>query len=338
MRYVPYREVGARPNIVVDGAPLASTALTLSHWPNNTSPEACRRETSTETALAWVEAHDPRRVAGIVTNNHFDEDGLFSMYTVLEPRRALAAAGLLADAARCGDFGRYRSRDAARLCFTIEAYCDPDTSPLPAATFATAGAARVAALFRALLPRLPGFIRDLPAMRRHWQGQDAHLAASEALVAAGRVVIEEEPGLDLAIVRLPSGLEPRTVRRYLRRESHAVHPFAIHSATRCGRLVRLCDGRIEFQYRYDSWLQLPSRRPAMRVDLAPLARALNRRERNGTWAWEDTLELTPRLFMPNGAPSSISPEAFLRELRTALATLPVAWDPYDWPRRRRARA
>ena len=91
MRYVPYREVGARPNIVVDGAPLASTTLTLSHWPNNTSPAAFRRETSTETALAWVESHDPRRVAGIVTNNHFDEDGPFSMYTVLEPRRALAA-------------------------------------------------------------------------------------------------------------------------------------------------------------------------------------------------------------------------------------------------------
>ena len=115
MRYVPWREVGARANVVVDGAPLPSTVLTLSHWPINSTPEPYRRDTSTATALAYVARHDPASVAGIVTNNHFDEDGLLSMFTVLEPRRALAHRELLADAARAGDFGCYRRRDAARL-------------------------------------------------------------------------------------------------------------------------------------------------------------------------------------------------------------------------------
>lgn len=330
MRYVPSREVGARPNIVVDGAPLASTVLTLSHWPVNSTPDAYRRDTSTETALAYVERNDPARVASVVTNNHFDEDGLFSMFTVLEPRRALACRELLADAARAGDFGCYRRREAARLCFVIEAYADPELSPLPRDTFRGSPAARSAALFRRMLPRIPRLLEGLDASRRYWRLQDEHLDASEELVASGSVVIEEEPDLDLAVVRIPEDCRPRTVWRYLRREQAAVHPFALHNATRCGRIVRIQGRRIEVQYRYESWLQVVSRRPALRVDLTPFCRWLNRHETNGVWVWEDTLEIAPRLMLTNGAPSSIVPATFLRELRRFLRMLPPAWDPHHW--------
>jgi hypothetical protein len=336
LQFVPYREVGQRPNIVVDGAPLKSTVLTLSHWPNNSTPERFKRETSTETALAYIERHDPARAAAIVTNNHFDEDGLFSMFAVLEPRRALGFAQLLADASRAGDFGTYRSRDAARLCFVIESHADPELSPLPASTFAGSPAARVAALYRRLLPRLLGFLADSGSCRRYWREQDEHLEFSEALVAGGRVPIEEEPDLDLAIVRIPQDCEPRTVWRYLRPEQAVIHPFVIHNATRCARLVRIQGRCIEVQYRYESWLQIPSRRPAMRVDLTPFCRWLNRREHNGAWAWEDTLDLAPRLYMRNGAPSSINPETFLRQLRRHLRTAPPVWDPYNWAPQRAA--
>ena len=58
------------------------------------------------------------------------------------------------------------------------------------------------------------------------QLQDAHLAASEALLADGTVTIEELPDIDLAIVRIPPQLAPRPVRRYLEDEQAAVHPFA----------------------------------------------------------------------------------------------------------------
>ncbi len=332
LRYWPRGEIGARPNIVVDGAPLASTVLTLSHWPNNATPEPFRRDTSTETALAWIEGHDPREVAAIVTNNHFDEDGLFSMYAVLEPQAAWRHRRLLADAARAADLGEYRSRDAARLVFVIEGHADPLRSPLPPGTFTGTPAARIAALYRGLLPRLPRLLGGLGRWRHLWADQDAHLDASEALLAAGRVAIEEEPDLDLAIVRIPQGLPERPVWRYLRREEGVLHPFAIHNRTRAGRLVRIQGRRLEVQYRYESWLQIASRRPAMRVDLAPLARWLNERERHGRWIWEDSLEVTPRLYLAGGRESSLLPQVILRELRHHLSTAPPVWDPYNWPR------
>jgi len=152
------------------------------------------------------------------------------------------------------------------------------------------------------------------------------------------VVVEEEPDLDLAIVRIPVEIPPRAAWRYLRREQAAIHPFAIHNATRCTRLVRIQGRRIEVQYRYESWLQLASRRPKMRVDLAPFCRWLNRREQHGTWLWDDTLDIAPRLHMKEGASTSIPPALFLRRLRYELATRPTVWDPYNWPPGRRPKA
>ena len=335
VRFLPWAQARQRRHIVVDGAAVSTTALTLSHWPNNSTPERYRHETSTETALAWLADHDPRAVADAVSNNHFDEDGLFAMYAVTAPRAALALAALLGDAARTGDFGVYRSRDAARLCFASEAHVEPARSPLPRAVLATQGAARVVALDQAMLRRLPRLIDELPRLRRLGQAQDAQLDAGEEWLAARRLVIEEEPALDLAIVRLPEDAEPRTAWRYLRPERAVVHPFVIQSATRCTRLVRLQGRRIEVQYRYESWLALPSRRPAQRVDLSPLRDWLNRREHHGRWIWENPLDLAPRLYREHDAPSSLTAAEFLHALRHALRTQPPVWDAYNWrpPRR-----
>ncbi len=217
LRYLPYREARRLPHIVVDGAPQASTVLTLSHWPNNATPDRYRRDTSTETTLAWLEDHDPRRVAGVVTNSHFDEDGLFSMFTLLDPDRAWRHRALLADAARAGDFGVYRARAAARLCFIIEGHADPQRSPLPRPVFAGTATERIAALYRALLPRLPRLLARPNGWRRLWQDQDQHLDASEALLASGRVSIEEEPEAMAIASEAPSPLAQRELTEELQR-------------------------------------------------------------------------------------------------------------------------
>ena len=107
------------------------------------------------------------------------------------------------------------------------------------------------------------------------------------------MVVEEEPELDLAIVRIPGEIAPRTAWRYLHREQAPFTRSRSTTQTRCTRLVRIQGRRIEVQYRYESWLQLASRRPAMRVDLAPFCRWLNRREQHGHWIWDDTLDIAP---------------------------------------------
>ena len=128
-----------------------------------------------------------------MTNNHFDEDGLFSMYAVTEPEAALANRELLIAASFAGDFGVVTDPEGARLCFAVEALTDPEVSPLPADIFAEPD--RVAALYTAMLESLPSLLRDYhdgwPRFGDLWALQDEHLTASRALLAAGVVTLVE---------------------------------------------------------------------------------------------------------------------------------------------------
>lgn len=334
MRFIPYAEARQQPNIVVDGAPLPSSLLTLSHWPNNQSPAGARRDTSTATVFAWLENPEPPVSAPCVTNNHFDEDGLFSVFALTEPRQALAMRELLIAASFAGDFGVVRRRDAARLCFIIEALTDPASGALPATVFAAPD--RVVALYQAVLPLLPEIVRDLqqgsPGFGALWAAQDEHLGASVALLADGTVTIEELPDIDLAIVRIPSQLPPRRVRRYLEDEQAAVHPFAVNTATSCTRLLRVQGQHYEFEYRYESWLQIVSRRVPFRVRLDSVVERLNALETAAPmWIADDPMTgIVPRLRRSDASPSTLSLETVIAELRSAFRSAPVAWDPYDW--------
>ncbi|MEZ5562998.1 MAG: DUF6687 family protein [Gammaproteobacteria bacterium] len=334
MRFIPYAEAREQPNIVVDGAPLPSSLLTLSHWPNNQSPAAVRRDTSTATVFAWLDCPDLQIAAPFVTNNHFDEDGLFSVFALTEPQQALAMRELLIAASFAGDFGVVRRRDAARLCFILEALTDPASSTLPAAVFAAPD--RVVALYEAMLPLLPTIVDDLqsgsPRFAALWAAQDEHLQQSEALLADGSVTIEELPDIDLAIVHVPPQLEPRPVRRYLEDEQAAVHPFAVNSATSCSRLLRVQGRHYEFEYRYESWLQIASRRVPLRVRLEGAVDALNALDAGApAWAADEPMTgIVPRLRRSDGSPSTLGLDTVLAELRRAFNSAPIAWDPYDW--------
>ena len=334
MRFIPYAEARQQPNIVVDGAPLPSSLLTLSHWPNNQSPAAARRDTSTATVFAWLDKPEPQVSAPFVTNNHFDEDGLFSVFALTEPQQALAMRDLLTAASFAGDFGVVRRRDAARLCFVIEALTDPASGALPAAVFAAPD--RVVALYQAVLPLLPEIVRDLqqgsPRFGALWAVQDKHLSASETLLADGTVAIEELADIDLAIVRIPPQLEARPVRRYLDDEQAVLHPFAVNSATSCTRLLRVQGQHYEFEYRYESWLQIASRRVPLRVQLEGVVERLNALEPAAPmWIADDPMTgIVPRLRRSDASPSTLSLETVVAELRSAFNSAPVAWDPYDW--------
>jgi hypothetical protein len=332
-RFTPYAAARALPNIVVDGAPLPTTLLTLSHWPNNQSPPSLRRDTSTATAFAYLDAVHLHQAVPWVTNNHFDEDGLFSMYAITDPLRAREHRDLLIAASLAGDFGVVTEQDAARLCFVIENLTDPDAALLPAEIFDEAD--RVAALYTAMLEALPALLRDCcdgwPRYGDLWALQDEHLTASRTLLTDGVVTVVESPELDLAVVRIPSYLRQRQVRRYLADESAVIHPFAINSATQCSRILRVQGNHYEFEYRYESWLQLASRRVPLRVHLDGLAARLNELERGSpVWVAQSPMDIVPRLKRKDGTPSSIPLDTILLELEGALTSAPVAWDPYDW--------
>ncbi len=315
MRYLPYADASSEANVIVDGTANERTLITLSHWRQSGTPAELMADTSTAIVFNYLDRPDLHVPADVASNNHFDEDGLVGIYALLEPDAAASRRDLLIDVAEAGDFGVYRSRRAARIAFALSAHVDPATSPLPRALFDRPAPQVEEGLYRGLLDVLPRLLADVDDYRSLWALEDATLTHTEQLFDDGRITLEEQAELDLAVVRGP--------------ESGEWHPMAVHSRTAATRLLLVHGPRVEFRYRYESWVQMASRRPALRVDLTALAAELTRADSaDGRWCFEGVEHISPRVYRKGGA-STLAPEDIRRRLEAALRAGAPAWNPYE---------
>ncbi len=320
MRFLPYAQIGSIPNVIVDGAGTEHTVLTLSHWPKSGTPAGLRGDTSTAIVFNYLDSPQFHVNADAVSNNHFDEDGLVGIFAMIEPAMAEQHRDLLIDVSMAGDFGVFARREAARIAFTLSAYADADASPLPKSLFALPHPDLSSELYVRLLDVLPMLLTSVDDHRSLWEGPDATLTASEALIENGTITIDERHALDLAVVRMPREL-PGLAQ---------CHPFALHSRTACTRLLLAQGRRVEVQYRYEGWVQMASRRPAPRGDLSELGDELNHEEASeGHWVFDGVDQITPRLHLEGRGEPSISPDVIVSRVEHHLRTGPPAWDPYD---------
>ena len=88
-RFRPYEDLGSEPNNFVDATPAEGTVLTLSHWPRVATAPGLLGDTSTELTFSHLENPELHSTVGVVSNNHFDEDGLFSMFCLIDPEAAI---------------------------------------------------------------------------------------------------------------------------------------------------------------------------------------------------------------------------------------------------------
>lgn len=325
LHFIAYDEAAEVPNIVVDGAANAATAITLSHWPKSGTPQALKANSSAEIVFRYLDSSAFQVDVAAITNNHFDEDGLVGLYSLLEPDAAKADRELLVGIAHAGDYKTYHDRRAARVAFTIAAFADSATTPLDPDIFTLGYAEKTAALYQEILPRLGQMLREPEQFRRYWEPEDRRLSDSETRLRQGAIRIEERVELDLAIVSILDGAEKPAGADYL-----GCHRMAIHNATPRNRLLIRRGKRFLFAYRYESWVQMVTGRPLPRVDLAPLAEVLSAEEPDGvTWVFDGVADITPRMTLTGAEDSVISPDAFLDKLTAFLETAAPAWDPYD---------
>ena len=330
MRFAPFIQAGYGPNVIVDGSATENTVLTLSHWPKSGTPPELRGDTSAEVVFNYLDSPGFHVEADIVSNNHFDEDGLVGVFTMVEPSIAKRHRELLIQVAKAGDFGVVRSREAARIAFTIAAWADPDTSPLPESIFKTPYAEMAAGLYLELLKLLPNLLTNLNDYQTFWEAEDDALTVSEALMRDGIITIAEQPDLDFAVVRIPENLNAHRVHRFTQARMAECHPFALHNATNCTKLLVATGNNVELQHRYESWVQMFSRRPAPRVDLSPLANELNQMETaGGRWVFDGVDRITPKLHLDGNPATSIPLETIIQRVEHHLRTCPPAWNPYD---------
>src|SRR5258708_35527499 len=122
MRFEFYNEgIESVPKLSVDG--IVPNSIHFSHWEGNQTPADVKADTSTEIALNLVASPNRGKLTQdveLVTNNHFDTDGVLSVWTVLNGERALELGDLLVPAAEAGDFSEYTGDRAVKASIAIQ--------------------------------------------------------------------------------------------------------------------------------------------------------------------------------------------------------------------------
>ena len=298
--FVPWDEVGDRPHIVVDGPRRGGTTLGLSHWPDGGTPPQLAADTSTEIAVRYVDRAAGGADVAVVTNNHFDEDGLLAAWVVLHrpgpgPRRALAVA-----AAEAGDFHTWTDPWAARCAIGVMGMAERTTTPFPEVLRALnrAGSRDPAGdICCALLPHVADLLDDPERFHRLWADRWERVERDLAALDSNEATIEDVPDADLAVIRAPRPLDRL-----------ATHP----RTDRMRVLTATPDGILRLEHRYETWVRYVSRPLVPRRDLSPLLPDLQALEDGpGVWRFEGIDQPLARLTVVNAdgspTPSTIEP-------------------------------
>jgi hypothetical protein len=320
---------------MVDGAPIAGSVLTVSHWPRTPTPAELRADLSAESALLLCgrPEHWPDGVTA-VTADHADVDGVVALALLAVPGLAETAGELLVEVARVGDFAVVRDRRAAEVAFAVAEALDwqrpavpvrPDPSVGGCGSRAGRPPGLLGAQLRAGIGLLQTAVEEPGSLGGRGAAEVASFDRSCAAIAAGEVTVEEEPTIDLAVVRPEAGRWPEGAGW----AGHVVHPAAVHAVSDCLRVATVGPDGVRLRFRYETWVRL--RRPPrqLRVDLSRLAAALTEADAT-SWSFDGAAALRPELRPDVPDASRLDPEEVLAACRRELEALAgtVAFDPY----------
>ena len=299
MRFQFYtEEIADVPKLSVDGT--VSNAIHFSHWQDNETPEEVKADTSTEIALNLVTSPNRENLTQgieLVTNNHFDTDGILSVWTVMTGERAAQYRDVLIAAAEAGDFSEYSTETGIRVSIAIQGsdQASPnndDGSPL-ARRLAGAEVDDDAGAYELVLPEVERLITNINDYEDLWRDGWASIAKAVESFEAGTSKVTELPDNQISLVTLApeifsgSGFNPTrhaapytAISRYAR---GMLYVIAIPAGG--GWFYRI-------DYPYYSWAETIVRPTVHRRDFTDALRRLNDTERNaGSWQL-DNREMT----------------------------------------------
>ncbi|HJU56524.1 MAG TPA: DUF6687 family protein [Pyrinomonadaceae bacterium] len=321
----------------VDGT--VSNSIHFSHWEGNRTPTEVKADTSTEIALNLVGSPERERLTEgveLVTNNHFDTDGVLSVWTVLVGERALNLREKLIAAAEAGDFSEYSSRDGVRASIVIQGSDavipgEDKGSPL-ARHLAGAPVTNEARLYDLVLPEVERVIARTDEYEFLWRDVWQRIEDALESFASGQSSVEEDETTGLSLVTLAPGLYGSHGFSPTRHNA----PFTAISANARGRLYLIALPMMNgwgyrVDYPYYSWAETTVRPRVERRDFTELIERLNELERSGDadagsvrghWTLDGEELASAIKFLDRTGTlcaSALSPERVARELGVALS-------------------
>ena len=331
MRFEFYTEaLDGVSKLSVDGT--VDNSIHFSHWEGNQTPAELKADTSTEIALNLAASPNRTQLTNgieLVTNNHFDTDGVLSVWAVLNGERALPYRDLLIAAAEAGDFSEYSSDDGVRVSIAIQGsdQASPnndDGSPL-ARLIAGEEVDDDARAYELVLPRVEHLLTNINEYESLWRdGWNSVAAAIESFEQGKSRVTEYSDKISL-ITLAPelfdgAGFSPTrhsapytAVSKFAKGEL-----FLIAIPARGGWFYRI-------DYPYYSWAETVVRPRIEHRDLSGALTLLNDKESNRDGKWQtDNREMTSAVkFLDNArtlAVSRLEPQMVVEALQNSTVT------------------
>ena len=319
------------PKLSVDGT--VSNSIHFSHWEGNETPAQLKADISTEIALNLVNApnrSELTRGIELVTNNHFDTDGVLSVWTVLAGERALELREKLIPAAEAGDFSEFTNEQAVRASIAIQGSDQPTPgeesgSPL-ARQLAGEEVGDDAKAYEWVLPEVERLLTKTDEYEPLWLSAWENIVSAMESFERGDSQVFEFDDAGVSLVTLapavfsPSGFNPTRHAAPFTAISHYARGqlFVITTPLKNGWVYRI-------DYPYYCWAETIVRPHIHRRDFSQLLVELNQLEPEGEGLWKlDTSEMTSAIkFLGAGgtlATSMLKPEEVAKIFRTRLAS------------------
>ena len=321
------------PKLSVDG--LVPGSVHFSHWRGNETPAAVKADSSTEIALNVVAAPDRLELTEgieLVTNNHFDTDGVLSVWTMLAGERALGLRAALVAAAEAGDFSANTGALGVRASIVLQGGDGfvPDAgvaSPLARHLAGRGADVDEARAYALVLPEVERVITRTNYYEHLWHDEWAMIERSLESFASGASQVEEDAETGLSVVTLSRDLYGA---RGFSPTRHAAPYTAITEHAR-GRVYLIAiplerGWGYRVDYPYYSWAETVVRPRINRYDFAPLVARLAELEQNREGRWQIDTEGLSSAFNYASADgllraSSLAPEKIADELRAELSVV-----------------
>lgn len=319
------------PKLSVDGT--VDNAVHFSHWQGNQTPAELKADTSTEIALNLVASpnrNELTRGIQLVTNNHFDTDGVLSVWTVLTGERARDLREPLIPAAEAGDFSEFTNERAVRASIAIQGSDqvvpgEESRSPL-ACQLAGENVSDDARAYELVLPEVERLLTRIDEYEPLWRSAWEKIAkALESFERGGSKVIEfSDAGLSLVTlapeVFSESGFNPtRHAAPYTAISHYAKGElFLITTPVKNGWVYRI-------DYPYYSWAETVVRPIIPRREFSELLTELNQHEpeRAGVWKLDNTEMTSAIKFLGSDgtlAASKLTPDEVAKAISSLTAS------------------
>ncbi len=287
------------PKLSVDGT--VGNSIHFSHWQGNETPAEVKADTSTEIALNLMAS--PNRDAltkgiELITNNHFDTDGILSVWTMLNGERALELRDKLIPSAEAGDFSEFTNDNAIRASIAIQGSAQPVTaddagSPL-ARQLAGGPVDDDAHAYELVLPEVERLLTRTDEYENLWRGPWQQIETAIDSFERGASTVQEFGDAKLSLITIarevfgPTGFDPARHAAPFTAISHYAkgQMFLIAIPYQTGWAYRI-------DYPYYSWAETIVRPHIERRNFAPLVSSLNQLESSSAGRWNsDTSELS----------------------------------------------